>query len=188
VGVISALLEHGADPLAVLPGQDGDIFILNAMMDHASPELVATLAKFEPRLCATWPVSSIGDGAGPLAHALLNRYEIPVFGVAVNGDRPHLERENAVAGLLELGSRWDVFTRGGALAAAAGSSAAAVLELLGEHGCKVEDMTAIERTAVQDTIDLMSRVYPDQHARWAEWIQIMTPEPQAPTQRRRASP
>lgn len=189
VGVIAALLEQGADPLAVLPGDDGDVFILNAMMDHASPELVATLSQFEPRLSATWPVSNIGDGAGPLAHALLSRYEIPVFGDdPPHGARPHLDRENAVAELLKLGSRWDEFTRGAALAAAAGSSSVAALELLGKHGCKVDDMTTAERTAVQDTIDLISRVYPDQQGRWAEWIQVVTPELASPTYRRRASP
>ena len=187
VGVIAALLENGANPLATLPGEDGDLFILNAMMDHASPDLVATLAKFEPRLSATWPVSAIGDGAGPLAHALLSRYEIPIFGDENNGARPHLDRENAAAGLLELGSRWDEFTRGAVLTAAAGSSSIAVLDLLAEHGCRLTDMTVAERTAVQDNIDLMSRVYPDQSTRWAEWIQVMNAEP-AITSRRRASP
>ena len=187
VGVISVLLANGAKALDSLPGEEGDLFILNALMDHASPDLVATLAKFEPRLSATWPVSAIGDGAGPLAHALLNRYEIAIFGDEKNGARPHLDRENAAAGLLELGSRWDEFTRGAVLTAAAGSSSVSVLELLAEHGCRLTDMTAAERTAVQDNIDLMSRVYPDQSTRWAEWIQAMNAEP-AITSRRRASP
>lgn len=187
IGVIEALFDHGANPLQELPGPDADIFILKALLDIPSAQLVSLLTKHEPELCATWPVSTTGDGAGPVAHSLLPRFEKPIFEASSPEKGLHQAREEATHALLELGGAWDTFSRGAVLTAAAGSSSAAVLDLLSEHGCRIEDISTDERKAIEDVIDNIGEVFSSQTDRWDAWKQALEETP-TPTSRRRASP
>lgn len=187
VGVIEALLDHGADPLQELPGPDAGNFILKALFDLPSARLVSLLVKHEPDLCATWPICTTGDGDGPVAFALLPRFEKPIFETDTPEKGLHQAREEAVHALLELGGAWDTFSRGAVLTAAAGSSSASVLDLLSQHGCHIEDISIDEKKAIEDVINNIGDVFSSQTDRWDAWKQALGNEP-APASRRRAAP